>query len=116
MLFSALAVILASNTERRWSAIKLNVTNFLKSGFVFPVPLTNYSPHPVRPAEKEDVSGDVPPKNPIMPRKRRSNQCLQCDRYFLTQVKHSWQSMTFNKLYDLVNSRKINGTQGLSLS
>ena len=89
MFFSALAVILASNTERRWSAIKLNVSNFLKSGFVFPVPLTNYSPHPVRPAEKEDVSDDVPPKNPIMPRKRRSNQCLQCDRYFLTQVQHS---------------------------
>merc|ERR1712223_1571353 len=40
----------------------------------------------IRPAEKEDVSDDVPPKNPIMPRKRRSNQCLQCDRYFLTQA------------------------------
>ena len=106
MLFSALAVILASNTERRWSAIKLNVSNFLKSGsFVFPVLLTIYSPHPIRPAEKEDVSDDLAPKNP-MPRKRRSNQCLQCDRYFLTQVKHSWQSMTFNNLYDLVDLKK----------
>ena len=73
----------------------------------FPVPLTRHSPLPVRPAENEDVSGDLAPKNPIMPRKRRSNQCIQCDRYFLTQVKHSWQSMTFYKLYDLVNLRKI---------
>ena len=42
--------------------------------------------HFVRSVERENVTEDLPHKKPL-PRRRKNNQCIQCDRYFLTQVK-----------------------------
>jgi len=39
----------------------------------------------IRSIERENVPEDLPQKKPL-PRRRKNNQCIQCDRYFLTQA------------------------------
>ena len=61
---------------------QLRFDSLLSSGFIRK-PFWSY--HFVRSVEKEDVPEDLLNKKHL-PRRRKTNQCIQCDRYFLTQV------------------------------